>query len=312
MRFRFFGSLVRPTGLMLAVLLFASANADAQTSYSWSGPGALTGSNNNSVSLSGTGPNFDSGGTVAEAFTVTQGSSHFTAFCIDVWHYQNSSSFTGTEYSLNASNGTLTGSPGPESISSLVSNSNLTATQIANELTYIGYVYNQIQSVTANNTPDTNALGAVQLALWTVIDKGFSYTGGSTTMNSDYTQIQNLLAGTATTWSSSTGYVGTDGSKMVINAYNSSTTYTGASVIQVNGGPGNNNLYDQNLITWGTVSPQVAGTPEPSSFAIAGIGALAFVGYGLRRRKAQRVASPVVDLETCECDAGDAAAEIAS
>jgi hypothetical protein len=41
----------------------------------------------------------------------------------------------------------------------------------------------------------------------------------------------------------------------------------------------------QALVTVGISTRSI--TPEPSSFAIAGLGALAFLGYGLRRRKAQ-------------------------
>ena len=102
-----------------------------------------------------------------------------------------------------------------------------------------------------------------------------------------------------------------------INAYNAGTNYSNSvtgTVLQVNGGPNSSSgdQNHQNLITWGTVTPNVAGTPEPSSLAIAGSGALAFAGYGLRRRKAAQGSSPVCLPEPCECGAADSLPVVAS
>ena len=49
--------------------------------------------------------------------------------------------------------------------------------------------------------------------------------------------------------------------------------------------PTNQNAQYQNMIMWGG-NANVLASPEPSTLAIAGLGALAFLGYGLKRRKA--------------------------
>jgi len=143
----------------------------------------------------------------------------------------------------------------------------------ANELTYLGTVYQAIQSDSNNGA----AIGGLTLAIWNVIDKNFAVSGAGSNVTADFTLIKDLLAGTGET---------IDGH--AITAYNSGDTYSGATILQTNTGPGCTSS-DQNLITWGTITTTVntqSVTPEPSTLAIAGLGALAFMGYGLRRRKA--------------------------
>jgi hypothetical protein len=299
-------TLIRALGLALAVLLWTCGSVRAQSDpyYTWNNTGTPVGVN---ISFTGSGGQQP---TTAGSFTVQQYTtgatptatgSTFQAFCIDVWHTQQTgttffsgyngnttnsiffngqNAFAGTPYSL-ASTGNLTGSSPAVNIGSLVVSS-LSNPTLANELSYLGTVFNAIQSATGASQ-DANALGAMQLALWSIVTRSFTSTA-SGTMLTDYNKIATLLAG-GSSWS----YTGT-AHTVSIAAYNSSDTYTGATVIQVNSGPGTDPNSDQNVIFWSSSDTgplqQVQSAPEPSTLAIAGLGALAFVGYGLRRRKA--------------------------
>ena len=208
-------------------------------------------------------------------YNSTSVGSQFGAFCIDLWHGQSANPYSATAYALNSSTGTFNGSTSLTSLFAAAPNS---AAVTANELTYLGTVYQAIQHDTGSNY--TNAIGALALAIWSVIDKNFTVTGESSGMATDLTAIKNLLAGTAET---------IDGHS--IAAYVSTDTYSGANVLQATGDTGpTSSSGDQNLITWGTITATPndppPSAPEPSTLAIAGLGALAFIGYGLRRRKA--------------------------
>ena len=142
---------------------------------------------------------------------------------------------------------------------------------VTNELNYLGTIY---QSLGSN--PSADQLGAIQLAIWSVIDSGFQVKSykGDTTLQTDFTNIQTLLGGGTISNHNSFGYG--------LAAYSASDTYSGGKIL-VDGSQ--NSSYDQNMLTWSDPITITSATPEPSTLAIGGLGALAFIGYGLRRQR---------------------------
>jgi len=284
--------LLLASGLTLGVLLLVSSSVKAEN-YNLSfngGPGVTA-----AYDIGGDGTT--SGNTAAGTFTVTDtGPSspgiQFQAFCIDLWHHA-SSPFVGSATALGTTsqlNGLLATGYNPIT---------LTPT-LVNELNYLGTVYNAINT-SLTGTAQTEAIGAVQLAIWSLIDQkvgsfnGFSFSGvgsGDSAMITDYVTIIKALGGTATTTSSSgsalfvnpggnNGTPGTIGTA-AITAYNTLNTYSGATFVQV---ASQNSGSSQNLLEFGTVTITSTVVPEPSSMAIAGLGALGMIGFGWKRRK---------------------------
>jgi len=270
------------TGLVLVVLLLAGSNlkADQYTVTYGSGPG---------VSVSYTNPfpppaDVLNQGTMAVPFSVTDNttSSSFTGFCIDLYHDQ----YNNQTYTAPA--GTLT-SISSTTLSAFFPYTAYTS-DLVSRLNYLGYVYNQL--VVSGIIGDQDVVGAVQLAIWSSIDKNFSYTTGDSNLQADTTIITNLM-GTA-------GQNGLGGSNQSINftlsngspsvavtlsAYSTTGDYSGENgqLILIHPTPQSPG-YNQNVITWGQNITITSINPEPSSFAIAGLGALGLIGYGLRRR----------------------------
>ncbi len=297
--------------LMLAASLCVGGSVGAQT-YTWT---ASPGSGIPSVNVTyensaGTGTQTDNG-VPAESFYLTSGSTNLYSFCVNLWHSQSNSSFsTISNLSVTSANSTA--------IANLFVQPAFTGSALVNALNYVGSLY------TSGGVSLTNGdqVGAVQLVLWAIADGGapsghFSYSSFSDTkLNADYNELatklglsSSLLFNNSGTTAASQNNFGSGVTGAA--AFVSTTTYSPTgTVINVNNGPTSNTTYDQNVITWGA-TPQVSGTPEPSSFAIAGVGALAFVGYGLRRHKATRKASPVAEPEpqASECE-GDAASQV--
>lgn len=241
---------------MLAAVLCVGISARADTYQA-----SYTYNNNEQVTITYTGAPVGGVKTSAISFSVTDkttGSPAFTAYCVDLWHSTKSGD-------------TFTASPVTSGFASVVSSeaspnsiSNAGDPALSNELNYLGYVYSKI------NASDAAVVGAIQLAIWHVIDNNFQVTTWAPDANlkTDYNNVVGLLGGT--NWGS-------------IAAYNSSTSYANGLILQVSNQTSSS---DQNLIAWTTSgAPQVVtGAPEPSSIAIALAGAVAFLGYGLRRR----------------------------
>jgi hypothetical protein len=232
-----FRTAARAGGLMLAALVLMSDGVRADLQYGVTYPSGPV------VTISFTPSN---GHTLLEStmvvpFTVTpednQGHAtgpSFIGFCIDLWHNMYSpSTFT--------SNGQLTSgfqAVDPAGVTPYVSDPQLTY-----QLTYLGTIVNA-PGVEA----DANAMGAIQLAIWHLIDGHFSYnygTNGDSTLDRDYAAITGyngstysggLLGGTAPAAGFGSG----------IAAYHSNQSYTGGKVILVDRA-GNE---AQNVITW--------------------------------------------------------------
>ncbi|AMV37480.1 PEP-CTERM sorting domain-containing protein [Planctomyces sp. SH-PL62] len=113
-----------------------------------------------------------------------------------------------------------------------------------------------------NDEQRTAALqGAITVAEYGAT--GFSITGGSTANNTLVKNAITALVAASLGQSTLVGFI----------------DYS----IQANGSTAGFKNQDQAFAVPGS---NVAAVPEPSTFAIAGLGALAFMGYGLRRRQA--------------------------
>jgi hypothetical protein len=264
---------LRAGGLMLATLALMSGGvrADLQFGVTYPSGPVVT------ISFTPSNGHIPTENTMVVPFTVTPEDSlgratgpSFIGFCIDIWHNMyNHSTFT--------SDGQLTSgfqAVVPAGVTPYVSDPQLT-----NQLNYLGTIVNA-PGVKA----DANAMGAIQLVVWHLIDSHFSYnygTNGDSTLDRDYAAITGyngstysggLLGGTAP---------GSDfGSGLA--AYHSNQTYTGGKVILVDRA----GHEAQNVITWSPSIdvPGIPSAPEPSSLAFAALGALAFMGYALCRR----------------------------
>jgi hypothetical protein len=305
--------------LVLAVLLLVGSSIKADTfSYTFnSGAPTVTiifDAGNGSGGGNGI-PNTSPGGTSvpettrAGLFTVTDNSvstpppassplpaNPFQAFCLDLWHSNNESSSTPTTFTGTAKVAEAVNFAGGQYFPAGYTPS----ANLANQLNYLAMVYDAIsKSPTPPNTAtDLNAVGALQLAIWALIDQkppgsiGFRFTGANSTMLADYQTIIAGLGGMTGTnaygYTLTTGIDGThNGTAGIIDStpflgYQATGKgYSGAVVITADGAF--NSTRSQNLLTFGTAISN--DLPEPSTMAIAGLGALGFMAYGWRRRK---------------------------
>jgi hypothetical protein len=198
-----------------------------------------------------------------------------TGFCIDLWHNMNGGdSFQGTVSSAT----NVASQTGWFPYSAFTPRE--TDPAFTNQLNYLGLVYNSLKGLTGGAYND--AIGAVQLSIWYMIDKNFAVSG----VGSD--PHGNLLTDLGT---STTGILG------LLNGHNETIeglNLTGYSSSQAGTEPvgtlitvdrGSSPNSEQNMIMWGG-NANVLATPEPSTLAIGGVGALGFLCFGLRRRKA--------------------------
>jgi len=274
--------------LTLGVLLVVSSSVKAdQYSYTYD----TTNSPQVNVTFD-PGNSRSSASTYAGAFTVTDTSGGslplntvLTAFCIDLWH-TSSSPFTAGVNNLASSN-QLTG---------LLASGYTPTADLASQLSYLATVYNTVKGLTG--TSYYNAIGAVQLAVWALIDQkppgaaGFATNQGNSGLNADYKSIVQALGGSLSSGPSysasnidgthsGTGTNTVEG--LTLTNYNAGLIYSGgATLLQITGqGPSSS----QNLVVFNGSLVTTSITPEPSTMAIAGLGALGMIGYGWKRRK---------------------------
>ncbi len=262
--------LFRCVGLTLALLLVAGSVVRAQddptvnvgsvpTGNASSFNYDVNGSTRGSFSSLPTGP-FD--GSSISPGTVLNGA----LFCVDLWHGQLANqSWQGTSYSGSVTHYLTTLPTGVVADSALLS-----------KLDYLGYVSNAVFNGGGTTSVMNSAEAAIQLAIWRLIDTNNSAgTSGGLSVTTDgsgkYSTIESMLGGT--TQSSFGGASNVYGYNTT--GYNTLTTTYSALFLLVNTG-----YTGQNMLTWTPVA-----VPEPSSMAIAGLGALGMIGYGVRRRK---------------------------
>jgi len=213
--------------LTLGVLLLVSSSVKAdQYSYTFD----TTNSPQVNVTFD-PGNSRSSASTYAGAFTVTDITNPvgtLQAFCIDLWH-TSSSPFYATAVGMTSSsqlNGKLATSYTPTA-------------NLASQLSYLATVYtNLYNGLTHTTTAYYNAIGAVQLAVWSLIDQkppgaaGFATSLGNAGLNTDYKAIIQALGGTVAgnggttaspTYASASGITGSSGRVLhgVPNAFHS-------------------------------------------------------------------------------------------
>ncbi len=282
MKYDVLSARVRVLGLMLAAFLFTESAVHAnQYSATYNTTGALAAQ----ITFTG-GPNK----LVTEAvyvvpFTVTPASgTPFTALCIDLWHAAvKGATFQATPVTPAA------GAGGFGAVVPTYATSSIADPALTNAVNYLGTIFSQISTTDANYKEE---IGAIQLAIWHLIDGSFKFNAVDTTLTADYHAIVGTFNAKTNSYAGGLLEGGTANTTLIagksIAAYDSTKTYTGGTVLLVDQSKG----ADQDLITWQTPSGSTTVTgiaPEPSTLAIAGVGAVMFAGYALRRRRALRV-----------------------
>jgi len=274
--------------LTLGVLLLVSSSVKAdQYSYTYD----TTNSPQVNVTFD-SGNGRSSASTYAGAFTVTDITNPvgtLQAFCIDLWH-TSSSPFYATAVGMTSSS----------QLNGLLATGYTPNTHLASQLSYLATVYtNLYNGLTHTTTAYFNAIGAVQLALWSLIDQkppgaaGFATSLGNAGLNTDYKAIIQALGGTLSSGPSysASNIDGTHNGTLspttvegvAIANYNAGLTYSGGvTLLLVNSQTSGSS---QNLVVFNGSVVTTSVTPEPSTMAIAGLGALGMIGYGWKRRK---------------------------
>jgi len=274
--------------LTLGVLLLVSSSVKAdQYSYTYD----TTNSPQVNVTFD-SGNGRSSASTYAGAFTVTDITNPvgtLQAFCIDLWHTA-SSPFYATAVGMTSSS----------QLNGLLATGYTPNTHLASQLSYLATVYtNLYNGLTHTTTAYFNAIGAVQLAVWSLIDQkppgaaGFATSLGNAGLNTDYKAIIQALGGTLSSGPSysASNIDGTHNGTLspttvegvAIANYNAGLTYSGGvTLLLVNSQTSGSS---QNLVVFNGSVVTTSVTPEPSTMAIAGLGALGMIGYGWKRRK---------------------------
>jgi hypothetical protein len=129
-------------------------------------------------------------------------------------------------------------------------------------------------SISGTGGPPYNTNGATDNA-------SFTGTVGSTTL----TPTSNgTISGSSTTGTNAYVFTPTTSTPQIVNL--GSAAYSIGESITVTLGAGDKAQFTETIgVAPNAVPPP--GTPEPSTLALAGLGTLGFVAYGLRRRKAR-------------------------
>jgi len=288
---------VRVAGLTLGVLLFVGSQVRADDTYTitYSPQGGQGVTVNYTNPANPSGPLITGQGTDATPFGVHDvgtTTTNYAGFCLDLWHGQNNNvSYTSGATLVTALNS-----------STVYPFSTYAATDLDSRLNYVGALFNGINAAipgTAISYDGTTLTGgdayvsaAIQLVLWSLIDKNFSFTGDSHVV-ADYNALKALATASGSTGVATNISLDTvahpGGVGLSTTSYGTSTDYStaGGKVTLLNLTPGQPPEGDgQNIINWGGgLTITSIPTPEPSTLAIAGLGALGFLGYGWKRRK---------------------------
>ncbi len=155
--------------------------------------------------------------------------------------------------------------------------------KLTKELNYLGSVYLTLASQLKGGAL-TDAMGAVQLGIWYLIDKKFTV---SHVRNDSHGSLLTDFHGKDGT----SGIVGLLSGKsetiegITIAGWSPTGTYSAGTLVTVDRSDCDQSGRYQNMIGWSTPSFQGQSVPEPSTFALAGLGAVAFIGHAVRRRR---------------------------
>jgi len=251
----------------LLLVLGASARADSFTAHV-SGPGQNLGN-----------------GQLASAFSVTDTTlpaGPFTAFCADLQDHVGTGSATFT--------GTLTTGPMPNPLSSLGSPLNVIwangYTDVGNRLDYL---LNQLMAPSLLVGLTSAQSAALQAGIWEAMDHYVTTDpagANAASGNSLVTDVVKVLTGS--TFLGVSGWAALDAMNTASNVYHASLSYGSTNeFLIVPAATGSNPTPLQYQVLVGVTSAELplAVVPEPSTFAIAGAGALGFLAYGWKRRK---------------------------
>jgi len=219
-----------------------------------------------------TNSSFQYAGTFSVTDTTTGQS--FTAFCADTKDEVGfgTTSFTGTITSGAMPNSVSTGPPANNNIWS-----NTPFTDTGNRMDYL---LTKLMAPSLGSLTNPEA-AALQAAIWQT--EGTFVTANSITgSTSSTTLIADVLAVlTGHTFTGPSGWAALDALNNASGVYNASSTYSSpyeVLVVPTATGSTTPNYLDYQVLVG-------IATPEPSTFAIAGLGALGFLGYGWKRRK---------------------------
>jgi hypothetical protein len=129
-------------------------------------------------------------------------------------------------------------------------------------------------------------LASHDVATFSVSGSSSAYTVGkdsttdSSTINGTAIPPSGGLTGVPVSNGSTTSYSWTPGPSSSNFSFTNTSTFSIGQTLDVT-------LGGNDSVTL-TINTTVVATPEPSTMAIAGLGALGMIGYGLRRRKALR------------------------
>jgi len=233
----------------------------------------------------------------AGTFTVTDTTSSspffnspFTAFCVDLTDHVSfgSATFTGTITSGALPNPPTTAPLGPIGSSSAIWGASTYTTDVGRKLDYL---VTQIMAPNLGTLTNEQA-AAIQAALWNVANGfGFNPSSGSSTLDKDIVALNKLVGATGVNGASatlSTGWNNTSptaySTSGAADRYAAPPLTTGSELLVIPASNGSGALQYQVLVGF-LPGTQSVGVPEPSSMAIAGLGALGMIGYGCKRRR---------------------------
>jgi len=191
----------------------------------------------------------------------------YASYCVDLVHYTTSAK------PLTLPTQGLNWTPGYTDVQAVSSSSFAQAAYIANN-------YQTLLGVSGALTSEQHA--AVQDAIWATEYGGATSSIGLTYSLGTLTDTSGIGASKRTITLSSGGQSLTDANS-ILTAWFALGAPT-ASATWVEYGPPGSQTAQYQLIPSSTIIIQSA-VPEPSTMAIAGLGALGFIGYSLRRRK---------------------------
>ena len=186
---------------------------------------------------------------------------HGDLFCVDLWNGQHQNT---TDYGMTL--GTTS------SLAATIPSGVTYDANLVKDFNYLGYVFNALYGAgNLSNNYNATAMASLQLAIWELIDTGpHGATSNSTTLNTDASSIRGLLTSSTSIILGGATLYGENSTQ-----YTSGQQYTAEIFYTCSSG--------QNLMSW-TTDP--TAVPEPSSMAIAALGALGMIGYAVRRKRA--------------------------
>jgi len=215
----------------------------------------------------------------AGTFTITNNTTGqtFTAFCADT---TDTVSFGNTGFTGTESTGGL-----PNSVIGGVNNVNIWgATPYTDTGKRLDYLLTQVMAPSLGSLTNPEA-AALQAAIWQTEGNfvSLNHITGSVSSSTLLTDLLAVLNGN--TFTGTSGWAALDALNNAAGVYNTSSSVSYSSGAEILVVPASSGHSSGNPLQYQVLVGIAAATPEPSTFAIAGLGALGFLGYGWKRRK---------------------------